>query len=841
MQRLFRLWKSTSKNPYFKSIIIGALLFGIAFLTFWIRIQGVDRLPEGQFTEHDAYLYQWQSKTISEMGHLPPRDMSRWLPNGRDNGQLLSIYSYAIAYIHKTLAWAFPLTHYHIQLYLPVFCFTLGICVLFIFLTRSYGILFASIVCVILATLPGSVERSAAGFGDRDAWCWMVGVLAVTSYLWKEQISPGWRRYLATALAGFTVLLGGLSWEGYGVFVLIILCAELWKFCATDKEQHLTEYLLWLLMFVPWLYLLVPAYRSGYGFSTHVAVPMLAAPIIVLTIRGIRLILLTYVKNIHPYAKKFAWGLTFLAIGAGISYLFFQSETFETTVFALRKSRLMESVRELVIPSTEYWNARYGTIVVLGSIGLICGCNQLWTKNGRLTTALSPLLSVFLSSFIVTTFLRQNVSALIGEVACDRIFLASLVLVAITVSLTSFQKDSFPKRQIFLIMLVWFLLWGALARSGKRYDFFIGLPLAFGTARLLCVSLVSFIERLKDCNILSAHLKTRFAATCAALTVLGVVLFWTPLGGHATRAVPAAAQMRKPIPGKGHIASAIEWAKTSLTPQSVIASNWDYGTQFNVFSNVKTIIDSDHFLPHWIHLYFRHVYCAQSEQEALEFLKTHQATHLMLTESELLSNAWQFSYIGSDKNNDRHFRISHLDFVLRPVGAPYRFMPHPNHNETPFKFIDITRTSDKDFSITTHFCTENTDTNALLTIEQFNDKHTTHVSVDNFPAHVPVDIGNGGIILYFDSAKVIYKANYIAPLGWNSFAVKLFLRREHTKAFVPVYTAEKDGVPPKIKIWEIHYPPNIKTDQKYLVTEPVYSEIGTKHVENLETHYHSLE
>ena len=115
---------------------------------------------------------------------------------------------------------------------------------------------------MLLATLPGSVERSAAGFGDRDAWCWMFGVLAVAIYLWKEQIPynppvtedeggttpekmgkwiSNWRRYLATALAGFIVFLGGLSWESFGLFVLIILCAELWKFCTTETEDEITN------------------------------------------------------------------------------------------------------------------------------------------------------------------------------------------------------------------------------------------------------------------------------------------------------------------------------------------------------------------------------------------------------------------------------------------------------------------------------------------------------------------------------------------------------------------------------------------------------------------------
>ncbi|MCG9130943.1 hypothetical protein J5I95_04585 [Candidatus Poribacteria bacterium] len=86
--------------------LTGLLLFCILFLTFWIRIQGVGHLPEGKlFTANDAYLYHWQANTIAEHGKLPARDMHRWLPIGRDNTHLLSLYAYAIAYIHKVFPW----------------------------------------------------------------------------------------------------------------------------------------------------------------------------------------------------------------------------------------------------------------------------------------------------------------------------------------------------------------------------------------------------------------------------------------------------------------------------------------------------------------------------------------------------------------------------------------------------------------------------------------------------------------------------------------------------------------------------------------------------------------
>jgi hypothetical protein len=112
------------------------------FLTFGIRIQGVEYLPAGHFTENDAFLYQWMAEKIAENDTLPPRDTHRWLPLGRDNGQLLPLYSYAIAYTHKTLVWLFPaLTRYHIQLYITTICFSLGLGVILLYFTHIHELL----------------------------------------------------------------------------------------------------------------------------------------------------------------------------------------------------------------------------------------------------------------------------------------------------------------------------------------------------------------------------------------------------------------------------------------------------------------------------------------------------------------------------------------------------------------------------------------------------------------------------------------------------------------------------------------------------------------------------
>ena len=787
------------------------LLCAIVLLACWIRVQGVDRLPEGQFTSNDAYLFSGQAQEITKQGSLPARDMNRWLPDGRDNEQIFPLYPYAIAYTHKAIRWVSPkLTLYHIQVYIGTICFTLGLGVLCFFLARVYGVVFAAIVTLLLATLPGSIERSAAGFGDRDAWCWMLGIFAVTSYLYKEGMEPGRRRWIATALAGFTVFLGGLSWEGFGFFVLMIVGVELYKFCSTDTEQHLKEYLLYMLMFVPWLYFISPAYRSGHGFSTHVAALMLLPPLTVFALRGGRYLLLKYVEQLRPHPRKLAWGLTLLSVAAGVGYILMQAGTFAETAYPFRESQLMQNVGELGDPNFRYWAGRYGAVFVLGSLGLITASLHLWKWKG-LPLALS------LALFVGTTFFRTQVNGWISADTCNTLFFVSLGLTVLSLGIACLQKEIAENELVTLATLAWFLLWVGLARGGKRHDFFIGLPLAYGTAWLLWFSPVHLIQRLKDVKILYSDVWEKRATAIFAVMVLVPILFWTPIGGHATKSVYAAARMRPPVPGQNSRSEAFKWMNESLPKESVIAANWDHGTQLNALGSVKTVVDSDHFIPHWIHLYYRYVFSAQDAREALEFLKTHKVTHLMLTEREVLSRSRNYSSMGSDENADRQFELYQLTRTETPIGTPYRMQPRGRG--TPLDFIEIARTSPDTLSITAQF----KDENAAVAEGELGETLTKDVTVErtvNTPtSQISVDIENGGLVLNFDAETRLNRAYYIPPLGWNSLAVKLFLRGEHKDIFVPVYPTA-NSTAKDIKVWEIRYPPDIETDEKYLATEP---------------------
>lgn len=330
-------------------------------------------------------------------------------------------------------------------------------------------------------------------------------------------------------------------------------------------------------------------------------------------------------------------------------YILVQAGTFAETAYPFHESRLLKDVTERADPHFKYWQIRYGAIFVLGSIGLIVAPLHLWKWNG-LPAALS------LTLFTATTFFREPLSDVIGENLCDTLFIAAFVLTVLTLGFIALrsvgtptekesQKETTKNVLVTLAMLAWFLVWVSLSRGAKRSDFFIGIPLSYGTAWLLYLSPTHLIQWLKDRNLVYPQVSETRAKTIFAVLVLIPVLFWTPIGGHATHSIYTAARMKNPTPGKGSEAKAIYWMKETLPENAVVAANWGSGNRIHVLGDVQTITDPDHYLPHWIHLYYRHVFCAQSEREALEFLKTHGATHLMLSEHGILSNSGSYSFI----------------------------------------------------------------------------------------------------------------------------------------------------------------------------------------------------
>ena len=637
-----------------KSAAAGFGLSVMLLLAFWIRMPGADDLPAGQFTGNDGYFYYWQASLISEHGQLPARDMHRWLPLGRDLGQTLNLYGYVLAYTHKAITVVLPnITLYHTCVYMPVICFCIGLGALCLYLYHAYSLMFSFIAGVILATLPGAINRSTAGFGDRDAFCLMMGILTVVSYLVSLQGSDTPRKRLIwTLVSGVIVFLGGLSWEGFGVFLSVIIVVELWRFMSTETEERLSLYAVWVCCFVPTLYLASPAYRNGYGFAEHLFAFVLVPPLLLLAMRALRSLLLSKVGKFRPHARTISLVLILASVTLALGYVWTQQNTFADTTVPISDTPVMQAMTELRAPHFGFWVFRYGGVFIIGSLGLMIACQ----RHSDQTCLLVPLVL-----FIATTFFREPLEKHLFD-ASEVSFFCMLALICIGVGflMSAWRETSHAPRLVpSVAFLAWFVFWVALARDAKRYDFFIGVPLAFFTAELIHRFSNALIDKVKPIG-LRAALKTGIA-----IALLAGILFFPPLGAHATRAIYTA-RLRSSKP-TSHVAKAFAWMKSEIPPTAIVAAHWAYGSQLNVLAGVKTITDQDTYFQNWILLYHQHVHNRPPESEVLTFLKTHGATHLLLT----------------SKDPSRSFLRGELSPAFKPI------YPEENFSEAPVKLWEI--------------------------------------------------------------------------------------------------------------------------------------------------------
>ena len=781
------------------------LLCGILFLAFFIRIQPVPLIPEGQFTGIDPYFYYRNAQLISDTGHLPARDMHRWLPLGRDLEQTLPLYSYALAYAHKAVSLCFPnVSLYQLMLYAPSVCFVIGLSILLLFLWHTFSLMFASLVGILLTLLPSAIDRSLAGFSDRDSWCLLLGILAVTTYLASLQTKCRSVRFLWTFASGITLFFGGMSWEGFGVFLSVILVVELWRMLTSATESGFEFYLLWVCIFVPPLYLVSPAYHNGQSFSTHLRDFVLLPPLALLGIRALRHLLLTQTPlatTLKPHARTLALGLTLITFAVALLYTFTLLSTFDQTTVPLSQSRLMQTVSELNNPDFKNWHARYGSVFLLGSLGiLLVSCRLL--KKGWM------LLAVPLALFILTTFFRTFLDAW-GSHFTTILFLIAVTGMSLGVLISAWKRHevSLKNEHTYIAFTVWFLFWLGLSRDAIRYDFFLGVPIAFFTAELIIRLSKTLSQKIRHSKYVTDVFRTDIPQVlltpCIIAGLLSVILFWPPAGAHATRAFSIAKHLRSAKPGRTETLVTLQWIKEHLPRTAVVAATWESGSLLNVLGEVRTITDADHFLPHWISLYYRHVHCAPNAREALEFLKTHHATHLMLTEKDIHYGGTYAFVGGSGPEESKQFKPRHLQITPKSDGKQQRLTALKH---TPFAALTYDET-------VPGFLTARLKTGKLVNIPT-----VTFVGTQR-QGTVPEEVPYGGALLYFQKDLSLEKVYYLSQSCWNSFAGRLYIHGQMQDVFTRVYPTDTSDLA-AVKVWEIHYPPDIKPHPKYLATEP---------------------
>jgi hypothetical protein len=97
---------------------------------------------------------------------------------------------------------------------------------------------------------------------------------------------------------------------------------------------------------------------------------------------------------------------------------------------------------------------------------------------------------------------------------------------------------------------------------------------------------------------------------------------------------------------------AMKWVRDNTAQDAVFAHWWDYGYWIQSIGERATVLDGGNAIVYWDHLMGRHVLTGSDLGNALGFLYTHKATHLLIDSTDI-GKYGAYASIGGDENNDR--------------------------------------------------------------------------------------------------------------------------------------------------------------------------------------------
>ena len=281
---------------------------------------------------------------------------------------------------------------------------------------------------------------------------------------------------------------------------------------------------------------------------------------------------------------------------------------------------------------------------------------------------------------------------------------------------------------------------------------------------------------------------------------------------------------------------AFEWMETHIPQSGVIAASWEHGSFLNLHANRATIIDEEQ-ISYWVHLMNRHVMLGQTEEEALEFLKTHRATHLLITQRDI-NLLPTLSELGSDETYDRRCTIfrfgEHVETILtQPAGESfYRYL-----------IPGLKAKVDEPLQLEERIYPSGAWQVSSVYLQA---KHQGQSFPELKSALVELDTGEQVLRLqpeklFFNGRWIHQEGNVLPctllihassnnPSDWGvlylsqrarqSLMIRLYLFNESSEFFKPIYPpTDGPSTNYEARLWEISYPPDVKPNPKYILTQ----------------------
>ncbi len=837
------------KSGQIERRVLGVILCAIALSTY-LRLLPL-RFLDGSVLELDAIRFLRQAELISK-GRLPEVDLMRSFPEGHPTDSELTLFPHLLSLSHQVLRMIRPnIRLYDIAIVYPVVAFAVSIIVLYC-LAASLTNRDVALITVAFAVInPALVGRSLAGFSDHDALSLLLGLIALLLYVRSIRVKALTSRRLYLLASGVATGMLGVTWRGVGFVVLIIIGTEwlmlLWGGYTIERVVNIG---LWLLPVTLLLVLPKTAYRD------------LSAPFTTAAL----LIPLSFLLGAASYVlvgrlNSQALRILPMIVGLGVMALALMGAILRTEnsidiwlQHPLGKNRVLQTIDELEPGTFLQWVGWLGILIPAILSGLALLGYRLAQWIGFIPWLGAILVFAPFSAILIGTVFHEFTIAP-GLRASDGLYMATIVTIVLTALSAAIVRrkrgtihQPVDQRVIFLVVYIFLAL--ALARTARRFEFFATPPLLIvgcigfseifrhflgdrGLSRTLfvCVALVE-IWSLEELTFYEfAGLEDRRWTIIGAVLLSVALFFWW--GTHAkisgvssfgvrhmiasvivgilgiTAAVPPVgftatsyrlATSVRPLVNK-EMRTAFSLVKTHTPKGSAIAASWEWGSAINYYANRPSLID-DAQVVEAVHRLARHVIVAQSEKEALQYLRAYKTDYVLLCSRDIAFLP-AHSFVGSDESADRRFVLpvygelaqevisdkgtkAYRYSVFRPYRTPEVRELFPDEPPTPWILVGI-------YLIVRHVGTPEV-TGAVVEY-QYRDRVIRVPPQEVYFRNLKTHTTNGEaapctLVIHAPSNDPLdWRVLYLNPTARRSLAIRLFLLGERVPHFNLVFTS----------------------------------------------------
>ena len=850
------------KEKFFKILkekkdwLIYIVLAFIIWFGYQIRIKNLGLLKDittGQYipADPDAMGILRYVLYIIEHGEMMSIDILRYFPLGFEHVEEFNLLSNFIVYLYKIIHFFISSVDIKlIDIIYPAITFIGIIIIFFLLVKKLFDYKIALLSSAFLAVIPPFLFRTMTGISDKEPLGTLLFFISFYFFIssWKDKNLT--KCIIYGGLSGIFAGLMGAVWGAIN-FIFLIIGASVLILIFLDKftKKDIFSYIVWLIFMLITLKLFYPAKFNLVGLMISINTGILFLALIILIIKFV-LFDCDLIKIKEKIEHKIPLSIASLGISVFLVILILiifygpniiidrLSSLYISLTKPFGTNRWVLTVAEAHQPYIKDWISDFGKnyfwAFLLGSIFIIY---DMIKPVKRIKWKFTIISAIFLICFI---FNRYSASSTFNGVSglSQFIYIGSLIAFAsiiIYYYIHYFYKDKetfeeiskIDKTYIFVLMWFFFMLIGA--RSAIR--------LLFIFAPITAILVSYFVFRVVD--YFKGTIKNRNFRLITYVLIALIVLL--SLNGFAKTVSNQAQYVGLNYNQQWQYAG--QWIRENTSRDAVFAHWWDYGYLVQYGGERATITDGGNAIGPWNYFMGRHVLTGQNETEALEFLKAHDATHLLIISDEI-GKYPAFSSIGSNEYYDRYSWIN--TYVLDEENI------QETRTETIFPYMGGFAL-DEDFVYQGKLYPKGAaGIGAILVpmeLEQTNSSQT--IKTINKPSAILVYNGQQAKIglncVYFNKQKYTFEGegfngclviipkidnNQINPLGAalylsdrvaRTMFAHLYIYGEESNSFKIAYNDEASmplayyngRLIGPLKIWDITYPSNIKDNPVY--------------------------